>query len=321
MQDHLNKHVWLIGAGQMAISYSAVLEAMGADLTVIGRGKKSSDAFAAETGKKPEVGGLDAFLARENEPAKFAIVATDILSLDSAAIQLVKAGVKNILIEKPGSLSCKSLMELQAAAKAQGCKVSIAYNRRFYSSVRALSEMVEVDGGVSSCFFEFSEWADVISQLDVADEVKQRWFLANSTHVVDLVFSFIGAPKKITAQHSACLSWHRSAGIFVGGGISEREVPFSWHSNWTGPGRWGIEFVTRKNRYYLRPMEVLHKTERGNVDVRPVKIDETLDLEYKPGLYQQVNSFLSGGCNMTCDLDQHLKHWDFYLEIAGYTDH
>ena len=66
MQDHLNKHVWLIGAGQMAISYSAVLEAMGADLTVIGRGKKSSDAFAAETGKKPEVGGLDAFLAREN---------------------------------------------------------------------------------------------------------------------------------------------------------------------------------------------------------------------------------------------------------------
>ena len=84
--------------------------------------------------------------------------------------------------------------------------------------MRALIESVKAEGGITSCMFEFSEWSDVISQLDVEDGVKQRWFLANSTHVVDLVFHFIGAPAELTAHSMGGLDWHSSGSIFVGTG-------------------------------------------------------------------------------------------------------
>ena len=45
-------------------------------------------------------------------------------------------------------------------------------------------------------------------------------------------------------------------------------MPFSWHANGT-PGRWGIEFLTSKSRYFLRPIEELHISKRGKVGVDP----------------------------------------------------
>ena len=318
MQDHVNKRVWLVGAGQMACDYTAVLKDMATELTVIGRGKKKSEIFASKTGITPHIGGVEEFLAENTEPAEYAIVATDIMSLDSVAMSLVDAGVTNIMVEKPGGLSRKALEGLKIAAISRGCNISIAYNRRFYSSVRTLAEMVKAEGGVTSCLFEFSEFSDVVSQLEVEDVVKQHWFLANSTHVVDLVFSVIGLPAELTAHSSGGLEWHSRASIFVGAGVSEHTVPFAWHANWDGPGRWGIEFVTSKNRYYLRPLEMLHRMEHGTFTVDAVNIDNTLDLKYKPGLFQQVACFLSGEQSYLCDLNQHLKHWDFYMKMAGY---
>ena len=316
----MNKRVWLVGAGKMACDYTAVLKDMRTDLTVIGRGETSTKAFELKTGIRPFVGGIETFVAGNVETADYAIVATNIMSLNSVAMTIVKAGVANILIEKPGGLSRKGLEELQVAATERGCNISIAYNRRFYSSVRVLREMVEADGGITSCMFEFSEWSDVISQLDVEDAVKQRWFLANSSHVVDLAFSVIGTPAELKAYSVAGLDWHSSASIFVGAGVSKRKVPFAWHANWDGPGRWGIEFVTPKNRYYLRPIEALHRSKRGETRITPIKIDDRLDLKYKPGLFEQANNFLSGETSLLCDLEQHLKHWDFYREMAGYVE-
>ena len=41
--------------------------------------------------------------------------------------------------------------------------------------------------------FEFTEWSHNI-RLKLNQQVKESWFLANSTHVVDLVFHLIGLP-------------------------------------------------------------------------------------------------------------------------------
>ena len=109
MQDHISKPVWLVGAGKMACDYAAVLKDIGTDFTVIGRGKKNSEVFASKTGIKPFNGGVEKFVAKNTSPAEFAIVATNIASLNSVALTLVEAGVANILLEKPGGLSTKAL--------------------------------------------------------------------------------------------------------------------------------------------------------------------------------------------------------------------
>ena len=69
---------------------------------------------------------------------------------------------------------------------------------------------------------------------------------------------------------------------------------FSYHANWEAPGRWSVEILTPKHRLYFKPMETLQIQEIGSVAVNPVQIDDTLDKEFKPGLYLQVKSFLDG---------------------------
>ena len=62
MSDNMNKNIWLIGAGQMAVDYHKVLDDLEVPFTVVGRGKSSAKLFFNKTGFKPFLGGLKAFL-------------------------------------------------------------------------------------------------------------------------------------------------------------------------------------------------------------------------------------------------------------------
>jgi hypothetical protein len=87
-------------------------------------------------------------------------------------------------------------------------------------------EMIEQDGGVLSFNFEFTEWPHTIEVLDIKEEVKQHWFLANSTHVVDTAFFLGGRPRQLTSFQANSLDWHKSGAIFTGAGISENDALF-----------------------------------------------------------------------------------------------
>lgn len=43
--------------------------------------------------------------------------------------------------------------------------------------------------------------------------------------------------------------------IFVGCGIAENDIPFSYQGDWFSPGRWGVEIMTSKHSLIFRPME------------------------------------------------------------------
>ncbi len=308
---------WLIGAGSMAQNYAKVLRGLGQGFEVIGRGSESAKTFEQETGIRVRKGGLGAAIDALGAPGQ-AIIAVGVHQLADSANELIKAGTRRILIEKPGGLNTAEIRALQRTATVHGAEVMIAYNRRFYASVMEARRLIADDGGATSFTFEFTEWSHAIGPMTMGEGVKEAWFTANSTHVVDLAFHLCGFPRDWQGWHEGGLQWHSSAARFCGAGITDKGVPFSYHADWEAPGRWGLEVLTRKRRFIFRPMEQLQVIALGSVRAELVEIEDQLDQQYKPGLYAQTKAFLQRDDVALCRLDEQLQHSAVYDKMAGY---
>jgi predicted dehydrogenase len=312
------KKVWLIGSGGMAIDYAKVLTALQVPFLVIGRGAASAQAFTEKTGLLVIQGGLDAFLQTAPETPSAAIVAIGVESLAKEVRGLLANNVPRILVEKPGALIRSEIVDLLALADSKKAQVRIAYNRRFYSSTLRALELIAEDGGVQSMHFEFTEWDHAVRGVQTAPGVKEAWFIANSTHVVDLAFFLGGVPTEMQTFTSGGLDWHPNASVFAGAGRTDRGALFSYQANWGAPGRWGVEVITSNYRLIFRPMEALQIMRKASVKIEPVEIDDSLDKTFKPGLYVQVQRFLADQLADFCTLDDQIAHWDVYSSMAGY---
>jgi len=309
--------LWLIGAGEMAQDYAKVLLHLKQKFGVIGRGGASAKKFELANGVSVNVGGLTSALAVSAAPDQ-AIVAVGVDQLAGLAIELIRRGTRRILLEKPGGLNAAEISAIAASAREHSATVLIAYNRRFYASTNLAREFIDADGGATSCTFEFTEWSHVIAPLAKPAGVKESWFLANSTHVVDLAFHLCGFPKDWRVWHSGALDWHPSAARFCGSGVTDRGVLFSYHADWEAPGRWGIEVLTRKRRLIFRPMEQLQVVALGTTRMDSVPLNDAQDREFKPGLHGQVSAFLAQDDQLFCTIDEQVSHCAVYDEMAGY---
>lgn len=316
MSDNID--VLVVGAGLMAKEYCKVLQAQNKKPLVIGRSESRVAEFEQETGVAAVSGGIEKVFPDLSVIPDYAIVAVDARSLSEVTKYLLSNGVKNILLEKPGGLTRKELEEVRDMSAEKNANVYIAYNRRYYASTQRALEIIEEDGGVSSFNFEFTEWSHVVEKTSHPQEIKEKWLLCNSTHVLDLAFFLGGFPKEISTYVSGTLDWHSKGSVYAGGGVSQKDALFSYQANWAAPGRWAVEVLTNKHRLYFKPMETLQIQELGSVAVNPVEIDDLLDKEYKPGLYRQVQSFLENindGKKIT--IEEQLGHLQFYEKIAG----
>lgn len=315
----MKNKTWLIGAGIMAIDYMKVLEKVSKDYIVIGRGEKSAQNFKKITGKDVVVGGIENFLKTSPELPEYAIVAVNVDMLKYTTEILIKAGIKNILLEKPGGIDKEEIINLNQFNKDYNSNIYIAYNRRFYASAIKAKEIIKNDGGVTSFNFEFTEWSHVIEKIDKKKEIKENWLLANSTHVIDLAFYLGGKPKEIKAFTTGSLDWHKKSSIFSGAGISEKGALFSYQANWESAGRWSVEILTEKHRLIFRPMEKLQIQNRGEIAINFVDdIDYILDTEYKPGLYKQVEAFFKKEKKEFIMLEEQSDMVEIYNIIGNY---
>lgn len=286
-----NVKVLVVGAGMMAKEYCKVLKALKYEPIVVGRGERNAADFEAEMDVSVLRGGIEENISKVNE-ISYAIVAVNIEQLAYTTKVLLNSDMKNILVEKPAGMDSQEIEEISTLAEEKAANVYVAYNRRFYASTQKALEIIREDGGVTSFNFEFTEWGHVIEKTEHPSEVKENWFLANSTHVADLAFFLGGFPKEMNSYVQGELDWHKCGSVYAGAGISDKGVLFSYQANWAAPGRWAVEILTNQHRLYFKPMEKLQIQERGSVAVNPVEIDEELDLLYKPGLYRQTKSFL-----------------------------
>jgi predicted dehydrogenase len=315
----MNNEIWLIGTGQMAMDYAKVLNALSLSFLVIGRGEEKCNEFQSKFKNQVISGGIQKYIDTNPNIPKKVIIAANVEELGTICTLLIQFGVKDILVEKPGASEPQEINTLADLAKEKNVNLLIAYNRRFYSSVLKAEEIILEDGGLSSFNFEFTEWAHVIKPTAVKPTDFHYWFLWNSTHVVDLAFFMGGVPKQLSAFHTGSLDWHPSASAFSGAGISEKRALFSYQANWEAPGRWVVEMLTKKHRLYFKPMEKLQIQELGSVAVNPVEVDDSLDIEFKPGLYLQTKSFIDSNYSRFCDVQEQKETTNnVYLKMTGY---
>jgi len=305
MPNNMNEtKVLLVGTGYMGREYAKVLSALQVSYDVVGRGQENCDAFSQlYPSARVFAAGLKSF--KFQEKYSHAIIASSVDALYENTLTVLENGINKILLEKPGGINLSQIRKLSQESEKNRAVVLIAYNRRFYSSVRAAKQLIDEDNGVLSFNFEFTEWPHTIEALTISDDIKQNWFLANSTHVVDTAFYLGGKPTDLKTYSAESLPWHKSSAIFAGAGISERGALFNYHANWKAPGRWSVEILTEKRRLILRPMEILQMQLPRSVAINEVPLDDKLDKDFKPGLYLQTKSFLAEQYGDFCTIREH----------------
>jgi len=312
--------ILLIGAGSMAIDYTKVLTGLNVDFNVLCRTKKSAEKFEEQTGICCLTGGVDSLEPKDTSRFTHVIVAVNVDNLCEVTISLLNKGFKNILIEKPGAVNKIQLSNLNSIATDMQATVLIGYNRRCYSSVEKAKEIILEDGGVNSFNFEITEWGHIISNIStLSTEVKDNWFIANTTHIVDLAFYLCGKPRVINVITAGCTEWHKRASTFAGCGDTENNAIFSYFGNWTGPGRLTLDIITKNHRLIFCPIEKLQIQKIGKIDTSFVDCNDELDIEFKPGLFKQVQNFILNDTDQFCLLSEQLAMIETYEIMAGYS--
>lgn len=309
--------ILLVGTGNMAREYAKVLKSLKVDFLIVGRGIENALIFEKITGIKAATGGLVKWLKdNTNKIPPIAIVTSNEEQLGPLARLLMQHGARLLLLEKPGGMSLSDLVKTQKTALRTGAKVFIAYNRRFYASTQKAQELIKEDGGASSFNFEFTEWSHKIVALKKPEAVKKIWLLANSSHVIDLAFFLGGRPKKIKCFTAGGLDWHPKASIYAGAGVSENGALFTYCANWESAGRWGAEILTPKRKLILRPLEKLSVQNKGGLTIEEVPLGDKLDIDFKPGLYLQVKSFLNSRSDLVT-IQEQVESVKYYNLIEG----
>ena len=262
--NYTDKKVLLVGAGWMAEQYCTALSAMGIrSVTVISRSEQSATRCCREFGYLPMHGGYLDCLPRLSS-FDLVIVATPLHELLPAAMVALQCGNRNILIEKPASLYSDELTDWASKVDDNQVRIRVAFNRLSYPNLILLKELVEEEGGITSCRYTFTERIHTIDFSNNEADCYERWGISNSLHVISMAHALIGLPKELTGIHCGGLEWHPAGSRFVGSGVSCNNIPFSYHADWDSAGRWGIEVMTRKNAYRLIPLEELYVCLKGS---------------------------------------------------------
>jgi predicted dehydrogenase len=312
-----NKSVLIIGSGNISKNYADVLSKLDIeDVTILSNSKKKVEDLCQKFNFNSLSGGFEKHLPNLKK-MDLTIIATPIELLAPAAKLALKYNQNTILIEKPGSFHNSDLLQLKQKEKSN--TIRIAYNRIIYPNFIKLKMLLEKDPP-TSCKFSMTERPMTIDFTSKTTETYERWGISNTLHVISMVVELIGFPKELSASQSGGLDWHPSGSIFVGSGISEKNVPFSYHGDWSSWGGWSIEIMTKNRVYLLKPLENLFVMEKGSNEWK--KMDFKISFpDTKQGLLEETAIMLS--CNKTLadnliSLDKAILLNNLAKKIFGY---
>ena len=318
----VNKEKILIfGSGNMAKEYMKVISHYGNKVTIISNSSKNFEYFKSNYDNVSTYTKFDIALINQINFSEFsfAINCVSIESLFETTKKILELGIKKILLEKPGTLLISELDELIQIKKSENAEVYIALNRRFHASTIFIKKLLK-STKVSSASFDFTEWIKGIDQNKYENSSLNKWLYCNSIHVIDLFFYVFGDYKEInsTVMGVNKLNWHPTSSIFYGKGILQNDIPFNYMTDWNGPGRWKIEFVTEKKKYMLSPLEKVQELGLDDFIIREPNIDYEDDEKYKPGLKKMIDAFIKNDMSGFNSLEDQKKLFKTLNTIGDY---
>ena len=289
--DFSRRGVTVVGYGYMGRAYVSALRALGVGkIHVCSRSEMRLEDLEGDPDVATTSGGIDR-LHRVSGMDDLVIVATPTDTLVSFSKQLIGLGFRRLLIEKPVSLWATEIEHLAEFASGNGVFAMCGYNRVAYPSVTEVLARCTQEGGVTSMAYDFTELirADWTERFP-AEELK-RWGLANSVHVLSMAHGIGGLPDRWNSYRTGRLDWHPTGSIFVGSGMTNNGVPFSYHGDWDSKSRWSVEVHTSQSTYRLCPLEQAFRKTSGLGNYEDVPIDVYAP-KVKAGLAELVAAML-----------------------------
>lgn len=320
--DFSNCAATVIGYGFMGKEYVKSLRALGfGKIRVYSRSVEPLEELRDVDGVEAIAGGL-AIMERPAQTGELGIIATPYALLVPAAQKLTALGFRRLLIEKPVSLQSSEIKLLVDEMELRGVEAFCAFNRTAYPAFYEVGARVKREGGITSCNYEFTEMIKPDWPERFPAEELTRWGIANSMHVISMVHGLIGLPENWQAFRAGAgsVSWHPSGSVFVGAGVSERHIPFSYHADWGSTGRWAVEVHTRESSYRLCPLETVQCRTEPLGDWVEIPLGKS-DANIKPGILEQVAA-LTGKLRIpshSWSLSDCERLTSFAEDIFGYT--
>ncbi|MBI4278967.1 MAG: Gfo/Idh/MocA family oxidoreductase [Armatimonadetes bacterium] len=290
--DVAHRAATVVGYGYMGQQFVKALQILGVGrIRVCARSEEKLAGLRGMPGVTTLAGGVDR-LDVTPEPEEVAIVATPTEILAAATERLVALGYRTLLIEKPVALYADRILRLADHLERHGAAAWCAYNRVAYPSFHEVRARVRQEGGITSCTYTFTEFIHRIDTAQFPREELARWGIANSLHVMSMAHGLIGLPARWSAHRAGSLPWHPAGAVFVGSGVSDRDVPFSYHADWGSTGRWSVEVHTPVSSYRLCPLEQALRRTSATGDWEEIAV-ATFASEVKVGVAEEVAAILS----------------------------
>lgn len=321
--DYRDFSVTVVGYGYMGKEYVKALRALGVrKIRVCSRSAEPLLALQDVSDVEVVSGGYDK-LYEAPLPYEWGIVATPLHDLIGAAKHLVTLGYKKLLIEKPISLFSNFVQDLHTDFQTKGVEAFCAYNRTVYPAFYEVLDRASADGGITSCVYDFTEMIRPNWPEKFPPDELGRWGVSNSLHVMSMAHGLVGLPQDWRAYQGeqSAIAWHPSGSVYVGAGVSDQGIPFSYHANWGAVGRWSVEVRTAAGAYLLCPMEKLQFKKNALDDWEEIPLG-IFDADIKAGVLELVASILTPDKITTSqkwDLVRSHKLMAFGEDILGYT--
>lgn len=283
----------VVGYGHMGREYVKALRALGIRrIRVCSRSEEPLVELRGAAGVEVVSGGVERLegLIKEGE---LGIVATPPPLLVSATERLVQLGFRRLLIEKPISFWSDEIEHLAGELTGREVEAVCAFNRTAYPAFYEVCACAEREGGITSCTYAFTEMIRADWPERFPAEELARWGVSNSLHVVSMAHGLIGLPARWQGYRSgeSRISWHSAGSVFVGSGISDQDIPFSYHADWGSTGRWSVEIHTPESSYLLCPMEKVQRRTEPLGPWREVPV-VSFSSDIKAGILEQVAIFM-----------------------------
>ena len=109
-------HVFLFGAGLMSEAYANVLKSLPCTFSVFGRGFKSATSYEKRTSIVVNTMPFEEALTHGYDDLR-AIIAVTNDQLATTTLRVIRAGIKQILVEKPAGISLEEINLIKNTAK------------------------------------------------------------------------------------------------------------------------------------------------------------------------------------------------------------
>jgi predicted dehydrogenase len=223
-----------------------------------------------------------------------------------------------VLLEKPAGYHLADAEDIAAAAAGRAQPVMVGFNRRFYSSMRAVADdLAQRPDEPRFVHVQDQQSYAEARRYNHPEPVVERFMYANSVHIIDLLRFFgrgdVARVRRITPWEGEKTHVMLAHVEFASGDTGLYE------GLWRGPGPWACSVATAGRRWTMRPLE---KAEFQNANERTrqaVEMSED-DRTCKAGFLAQARAAVArarGEPSPIADLAESLRTMRLIHDIFG----